>query len=283
MNQTINWRSKFFSEKKFKTEADENCFRIPLCWLAIILLCIASRLGRSTGDLHFTLRMVIGSPPLCQKCTFFLLFPLSFEPTDCVFQPIENWALYEIMFAAMYMKQCQRFIFSLALSLVSHSKGYVGTLCPLLPRSNSLEHDGLLLMVMVMISPADSASAASAGHPTVVSTPHQSTSTSTWSKDPISELLWIMNFFRAGRMVNTPSLHSTSFPVPLYHPRAKSHFSHLTDVAPIIILQCPPAPIWALLPLSLSLGQIPPESSPPPSSTPNRASSSPENFSQSLW
>ena len=69
MNQTINWRSKFFSEREFKTEAGENCFRIPLCWLAIILLCIASRLGRSTGDLHFTLRMVIGSPPLCQKCT----------------------------------------------------------------------------------------------------------------------------------------------------------------------------------------------------------------------
>ena len=63
---------KVFSEKKFKTEAGENCFRIPLCWLAIILLCIASGLGRSTGDLHFTLRMVIGSPPLCQKCTFLI-------------------------------------------------------------------------------------------------------------------------------------------------------------------------------------------------------------------
>ena len=212
-----------------------------------------------------------------------LLFPLSFEPTDWVFQPIENRALYQIMFAGMYMKQCQRFIFSLALSLVSHSKGYVGTLCPLLLPSNSLEHDGLLLMVMVMvmISPADSASAASAGHPTVVSTPHQSTSTCTWSKDPRSELLWIMNFFKPGRMVNTPSQHSTSFPVPLYHPRPKGHFSPSTDVAPIIILQCPPAAIWALLPLSL--GQIPPESSPPPSPTPNRASSSPENFSQSLW
>ena len=122
-----------------------------------------------------------------------LIPSLSFEPTDCVFQPIENWALYQIMFAAMYIKQCQRFIFSLTLSLVSHSKGYVGTLCPLLLPSNSLEHDGLLLMVMVMVmvmvSPADSACAASARHPTVVSTPHQSTSTSTWSKDPISELL----------------------------------------------------------------------------------------------
>ena len=68
---------EIISEKKFKTEAGENCFRLLLCLLAIILLCIASRLGRSTGDLHFTLRMVIGSPPLCRKCTFFLLFPLS--------------------------------------------------------------------------------------------------------------------------------------------------------------------------------------------------------------
>ena len=62
-------------------------------------------------------------------------------------------------------------------------------------------------------------------------------------------------------MVNTPSLHSTSFPVPWYHPRAKSHFSHLADVAPIIILQCPPAAIYehcspslsAKFPLSLLL------------------------------
>ena len=128
-------------------------------------------------------------PAFVSKMHLPLIAFLSFEPTDCVFQPIENWALYQIMFSAMYMKQCQRFIFSLALSLVSHSKGYVGTLCPLLPPSTSLEHDRLLLMVMVMVSPADSASAASTGHPTVVSTPHQSTSTSTWSKDPISELL----------------------------------------------------------------------------------------------
>ena len=100
MNQTINWRSKLFLKRNSKlkqvkivlgflfVDLQSYYFVLPAGWAVQQEICI----------LHWGWWKAAS---LCVKMHLPLIPSLSFEPTDCVFQPIENWALYQIMFVAM--------------------------------------------------------------------------------------------------------------------------------------------------------------------------------------